>query len=107
MPSLHTELDLNHDRFNESATVVWQYNQTKLPNAYDDYGSRTFPIVLVWGHTGDAYGGEELDGAALAEDHVQIVCVKADSGSGAIMANLWTTGLAFLVATVWTGLGGL
>jgi len=100
-------LDLRHDRFNVSATTVWQYQQERYPDAYSKYVAHTIPIVVVWGHSGDVRGGEQLDGSALAADHVQILCVKADSSSMMVVVNIWTAGLAILMATAWAGFGGL
>ncbi|KAJ1323634.1 hypothetical protein MN608_10878 [Microdochium nivale] len=51
---------------------VWQVPMSKM-DAYNIYGVRTFPFVLIWGHSNTT-----AKGAPLPDDHVQFLCVKAD-----------------------------
>ncbi|KAH7020723.1 uncharacterized protein B0I36DRAFT_367208 [Microdochium trichocladiopsis] len=62
--------------FTRSATTVWQLDRTTTEfDPYDVYGARTFPFVLVWGYQSPAV----REGLALPRDHIQILCVKADT----------------------------
>ncbi|KAJ1333151.1 hypothetical protein MN608_03141 [Microdochium nivale] len=72
--------------FRRTSEMVWQYKNSDRIDAYNVYGARTFPVVLIWGYT------DETDqvGAALPLDHVQFLCVKADRQfreGGAAMPN--------------------
>lgn len=47
--------------------------------AYNDYGARTFPVMLIWSNAAD------LDDQGLPtfdDEHVAFACVKADTAVG-------------------------
>lgn len=74
----HTEIPLNRN-FTKEAQWLYSFNSGNDLEAYNKYGGRTFPIMLVWANAGvrDDRGFPTFD-----DEHVTFACVKADTLQG-------------------------
>ncbi|KXJ85303.1 hypothetical protein Micbo1qcDRAFT_210091 [Microdochium bolleyi] len=107
------KLGLDHDLTPNEANLTrydttWSWYDSNVEMFYNDHGSRTWPIIIVW----DRSRTEPTRYEIPAEQRVQMVCVKADishngaalpvpSGGDALVAPAWVVlGLAALLGAV-------
>lgn len=62
-----------NENFTRTATSLWEVSMAKM-DAYNVYGVRTFPFVIVWGHSNTT-----ARGTRLPDDHVDFVCLKVEN----------------------------